>query len=260
MTFTTITTKIYNKIATIIFNRPAVHNCMSTLFIEELANAMQTFSLDETIRIIILQAEGKSFCAGADLNDMKRMANYSEAENLQDARRLQNLLHSIYSCPKPTMAIVQGPAYGGGCGLVSCCDITLASAKAVFCFSEVKLGLIPAVISPYVRNKLSISAMQRYFLTAEVIDAHTAKDLGLIHQIVADDDLLIEAMRFAEHLLKNSPAAMKATKELIHTVNTTSDTKALQAYTAQAIATARVSPEGQEGLQAFLDKRKPYWT
>jgi methylglutaconyl-CoA hydratase len=207
-----------------------------------------------------LSASGKSFSAGADLNWMRRMADYSLQQNLADARGLAELMRTLNTLSKPTIALVQGAAYGGGVGLVACCDIAIASSRATFCLSEVKLGLIPAVISPYLVAAIGSRPCRRYFLSAEPFDAWEAHRLGLIHEVVEDHAALKERSEFfADQLLKNGPCAMASAKRLIAAVGGRLIDDALIADTAARIADQRASAEGREGLAAFLEKRKPGW-
>jgi methylglutaconyl-CoA hydratase len=209
-------------------------------------------------RLLVLRANGKSFSAGADLNWMQRVAQYSQAENKADAENLAELMSSLYYFPHPTLAIVQGAAFGGGVGLVSCCDIAIASDKASFCLSEVKLGLVPAVISPYVIAAIGTRQAQRYFLSAERFDAQTAYHLGLVQQLCTPETLDNQATALIDNLLSNAPVALSACKQLIHRVDASINPE-LRDYTTSLIAQLRVSPEGQEGLAAFLEKRPAGW-
>lgn len=255
----TLTVNIQDQVGYITFTRSHVHHCMNGLFIDDLIQAIEALNVDKDARVIVLAATGKSFCAGADLNDMKKMAHYSMQENINDASKLAHLFSTLYHSPKPTLALVNGPAYGGGIGLVACCDLVIAADVATFCFSEVKLGLIPAVISPYIKHKLSISAIQRYFLTAELFDADTAKSLGLVHEVVKSEALAEKGKQIIQYLLKNSPHAITQAKQLIDTLTQTQDQSVLHEYTINAIANIRISEQGQEGLQAFFEKRKANW-
>jgi len=212
------------------------------------------------VRLVILAANGKSFSAGADLNDMRRMADNSRDQNLADAKGIAGLMRTLNTLAKPTIALIQGAAYGGGVGLTACCDIVLATARATFCVSEVKLGLIPAVISPYVIAAIGARAARRYFMSAEVLSAAEAHRLGLVHEVVADDqELAAAAERITIQLLKNGPSAMSAAKKLITTVSGRSVDDALFAETAGLMADRRATPECREGLSAFLEKRSPGW-
>jgi methylglutaconyl-CoA hydratase len=252
-------TEIRDHVATIWLNRPDVHNAFDDALIAELTAELRRLDGLAEARVIVLAAEGKSFSAGADLNWMKRMAQYSEEENLRDARALANLMRTLHGVGKPTIARVQGAAFGGGVGLVACCDIAVASKEALFCLSEVRLGMIPSVISPYVIAAMGQRAAQRYFLTAERFDADEAKRVGLVQGVVAPNDLDEAVAAMASHLLKGGPAALAAAKELIADVSRQPIDDALVEETARRIAALRVSPGGREGIAAFLEKRKPDW-
>lgn len=257
----TILTNIDSRgVATLTMNRPELHNAFDDTLIAELTDVLKELDDDSDVRVVILAANGKSFSAGADLNWMRRMADYSREQNLADAEELAELMRTLNTLSKPTIALVQGAAYGGGVGLVACCDIAIASARALFCLSEVKLGLFPAVISPYVIAAIGPRASRRYFLTAESFDAGEALLLGLVHQVVADECELSDAAEgLVSRLLANSPAAMEGAKNLIAAVYGRQLDDALIADTAGRIADQRSSREGREGLSAFIEKRKPSW-
>ncbi len=246
--------------ATLTLNRPELHNAFDDQLIADMTRILQGFANDSQVRLVILAAAGKSFSAGADLGWMQRMADYSHAENLADAEALANLLRTLNDLPKPTIALVQGAAYGGGVGLVAACDLVLATPKASFCLSEVKLGLIPAVISPYVVAAIGSRAARRYCISAERFSVERALQLGLVHELVAMDELTTEADRLSRLLLKNGPQAMAAAKKLVADVANHPLDSELIAETAERIATTRASDEGREGLAAFLEKRRPNWT
>ncbi len=247
-------------VARLTLNRPQVHNAFNDDLIASLTAALETLGKDPEVRLVVLAALGKSFSAGADLNWMKRMAGYSEAENLEDARALAALMATLNGLPKPTLAVVQGPAFGGGVGLVACCDIALAAESASFALSEVKLGLIPAVISPYVVAAMGEAAARRYFLTAERFSAAEAHRLGLIHEVVEASALEAARERVVEALLQAGPASQAASKELIAAVAQRPVDAALVEDTARRIAKVRAAPEAREGIAAFLEKRKPAWS
>jgi methylglutaconyl-CoA hydratase len=246
-------------VATLTLARPELHNAFDDALIAALTAEIGRLGSMETVRAIVLAAEGKSFSAGADLNWMKRMAAYSEAENRRDADALAELMRALNECPKPTIARVQGPAFGGGVGLVACCDMAVAAENATFCLSEVKLGLIPAVISPYVLRAMGARAARRFFLTAEIFDAAEARRLGLVHEVAASEALddAIEAL--LAKLLAAGPAALAECKALIARVAESAIDAAMIADTAARIARVRISAEGREGIAAFLAKRKPAW-
>lgn len=246
-------------IATVTLNRPAIHNAFDDQVIEQLTAAFQRAGNDSQVRALILAAGGRSFCAGGDINWMRRMATYSHEENLRDADKLANMLHTLNYLPKPTIARVQGAAFGGGVGLVSCCDMAVASPRASFCLSEVKIGLLPATISPYVVRAIGEKAARRYFITAERFSAATALQLGLVSELVEEEQLDACISSLVASLLSNGPEAIKKAKQLVFDVANRKVDNALIASTSRAIADARGSAEGQEGLTAFLEKRKPDW-
>ncbi len=247
-------------VGSIELDRPERHNAFDDALIGELLDLINQLAGDASVRIVVLRAAGKSFSAGADLNWMRRMSDYDAAQNLADAQQLAELMHRLNSLPKPTIARVQGAAFGGGVGLVACCDIALASARALFCLSEVKLGLIPAVISPYVVRAIGEPAARRYLLSAERFDAQQACRLGLVHEVAADAaalDAQLQAM--IDTLFEGGPSAQAEAKDLILEVAGKSIDRDLIAETAARIARIRASDEGREGLNAFLDKRNPDW-
>jgi methylglutaconyl-CoA hydratase len=244
--------------ARLILNRGEVHNAFDDGLIGELTAAFEAVGSEEDVRAVVLAGEGRSFSAGADLNWMRRMADYSEDENLADARKLARLMQAIDKCPKPTIARVQGAAFGGGVGLVAACDVAVASERASFCLSEVRLGIIPAVISPYVVRAIGPRAARRYFQTAERFDAREAHRIGLVSEVVAEDELDVKVDAILEALAEGGPAAQAAAKALVDAV-ADRDPDSVLDVTAKRIAEVRVSAEGQEGLSAFLDKRKPAW-
>jgi methylglutaconyl-CoA hydratase len=246
-------------VASLVLNRPDVHNAFDDLMIAELIAVLNKLATDDNVRLLLLKANGKNFSAGADLNWMRSMAEKDYPQNLNDANELALLMHTLDKFPKPTIAMVQGAAFGGAVGLVACCDMAIASNNASFCLSEVKIGLIPAVISPYVMRAIGERQSRRYFLSAERFSADTAKQLGLLHEVVSANELQDCAEQFITNLLLNSPAAMSAAKTLIHNIYNRKISNNVRAHTTQAIAEIRVSAEGQEGLGAFLDKRRPNW-
>lgn len=247
-------------VATLTMNRPELHNAFDDVLIADLTSALRELDDDPDVRVVFLAASGKSFSAGADLNWMRRMADYSREQNLADAEGLAELMRTLDTLSKPTVALVHGAAYGGGVGLVACCDIAIATPRASFCLSEVKLGLIPAVISPYVIAAIGARASRRYFLSAELFDAAEAHRLGLVHQIVVDEQALAAAAdHMASRLLANGPGAMAAAKNLIAAVTGRHVDDALIADTSERIADQRSSLEGRVGLSAFLEKRSPAW-
>ena len=248
-----------NGVAKITLNRPELHNAFDDLVIKELTNAIYQINRDETIRILVLAATGKSFSAGADLNWMKRMAGYNWEENYQDSLKLAGLMQALYECEKTTIAIVQGAAFGGGVGLVACCDIVLASDKAIFCLSEVKLGLIPSVISPYVVKAIGERNSKRFFATAEKFSAAEAKNIQLIHKVFAHDELINQAQDYVNRVLANGPRAMVHSKRLVNYVYNQPITEELVRETAHRISDIRATSEGKEGVASFLEKRPADW-
>lgn len=255
-----VNTELDGPVAIITLNRPDKHNAFDDTLIADLTAHLQALDAHDAVRVVVLSASGKSFSAGADLNWMKRMAGYSEADNERDAMALATLMKTLYALSKPTIARVHGPAYGGGVGLVACCDIAVGSHDAAFSLSEVKLGLMPAVISPYVIAAIGERAAHRYFLTAERFDAAEGYRLGLLSELVNDEEGLDTSIeQIIANILAAGPNALREAKLLIDAVRGQPLSNALIADTAARIARVRVSPEGQEGLRAFLDKRKPAW-
>ena len=246
-------------VATVTLDRPELHNAFDDTMMAQLAAAFRELGADDSVRVIVLAARGRSFSAGADLNWMKRMVGYSYDENVADAALLADMLESIHGAPKPVIGRVQGAAFGGGVGLVAACDIALGTARASFCLSEVKLGIIPAVISPYLLERIGATAARRYSLTAERFDAAEALRMGLLAGVCADEHELDAAIgELCAALAKNGPAALAACKSLWDAV-AAAPPDSCREETARRIAAIRVSPEGQEGLSAFLAKRTPSW-
>ena len=259
MDYQTLTVSIADKVATVTLNRPDLRNAFNEHSIAELALVFDELGRTELVRAIVLAANGPAFCAGADLNWMKKMAGYSHSENQEDAMRLADMLRTIYLCPKPTVAKVQGDCYAGGMGLVAACDIVVSVDTACYCLSEVKLGLIPATISPYVIKAMGEQAARRYFLTAERFDAKEAQRIGFAHEVVTADELDTTVAGIAKGLVNNSPNAVMEAKKLVREVVGAPVTDALLADTANRIAAIRASMEGREGVASFLEKRKPSW-
>ncbi len=251
--------EVESGIARVILNRPEVHNALDDRLILELNASLEKIALDREVRLVLLTGQGGSFCAGGDLNWMRRTADYTYEQNLADAMSLAKLLLTLNTMPQPTLALVNGPAYGGGVGLVACCDIAIAADTAKFSLSEVRLGLIPATISPYVVRKIGESKARRYFLTAEVFEASEAEKIGLVHEVVAASGLAEAAAWFIKRLREGGPASQAAAKRLIARVAGAPLDDALMEDTAQRIATQRASVEGKEGTEAFLAKRPPKW-
>jgi methylglutaconyl-CoA hydratase len=253
-------TQTHKGVHTITLARPEVRNAFNETLIGEIRRAFELASADDAVRCIVLAAEGKAFCAGADLNWMRRMADYNRQQNIDDAGELARMLRTIFECPKPTIARVQGDVYAGGMGLVAACDMAVSLNSAGYCLSEVKLGLIPATISPYVIRAIGARASHRYFLTAERFDADEALRLGLVHEVVSSEAQLDERVSaLAQALLLASPNTMRECKQLLHDVAGQQIDDALVAQTVAGIADIRASAEGKEGVQSFLQKRKPNW-
>ena len=250
---------IQNQVATVTLSRPEVRNAFNDEVIAELTEAFVRLGDDPQVRVVVLAAEGPAFCAGADLNWMRRMADYSREENEEDAGKLAFMLRAIYECPKPTIARVQGDVYAGGMGLVAACDMAVSVDTAGFCLSEVKLGLIPATISPYVIRAMGARAAHRYFLTAERFDAAEALRIGFVHAVVGADQLDAKVDELLKALTSASPNAVRACKQLVQNVAEREIDASLIAATVEGIADIRASAEGREGVQSFLQKRKPGW-
>lgn len=246
---------------TLRLNRPEVHNAFDASLIGELTAELKSIAADDRIRGVVLTGNGKSFSAGADLNWMKSMVEAGEAENKQDALRLAELMRTLEFLPKPTIAMVNGAAMGGGVGLVACCDIAIAAEGAKFALSEAKLGLVPAVISPYVIRRIGQGQARRYFLTAEIFDAARAEQLGLVSECVAEAELESSVEQLKRFIAKSGPLAVRHAKQLIGIIqgNSAQAQQTLDEATADLIAKLRVSPEAQEGMSAFLDKRPAEW-
>ncbi len=248
--------------ATITLNRPNSHNAFDAELIEALTAALQQVAADDSLRCLVLTGAGNTFSAGADLNWMRAMASATEQENVADAQALAQCLRTLNNLPIPTLARVNGSAYGGGVGLIACCDIAVAVNSAKFTLSEVKLGLVPAVISPYVISAIGERQARRYFLSAEIFDAEVAQQIGLIHECVAAEQLDETLNRILHWLGKGGKQAQSEAKQLIHSyqsANTAETMRAQDAQNAALIARLRVSHEGQQGLNAFLEKRPADW-
>ena len=238
----------------ITLNRVEKHNAFDDALLKSLQIELDKAILNQSVRTIILKANGKHFSAGADLHWMQRMVGYSEAENIADALVLANVMKTLHECPKPIIAMIQGAAFGGGAGLVAACDIAVAATSARFCFSEVKLGLIPAIISPYVVKAIGERAAKWLFMSAEIIDANQAKALGLVHYCVDERDLQKFTIELSNQFLSCAPQAVTQAKQLVDTVTGKPINEVLSLETATLIAKKRVSDEGQEWIQKFLNK------
>jgi methylglutaconyl-CoA hydratase len=243
-------------IVRVTLNRPEVRNAFNEGLIAELQDIFTKLGSDERCRVIVLQANGKSFCAGADLNWMKSMANFTKEENVADSRKMAVMLNTIYACPKPVIAKVQGDAYAGGVGLASVCDILIASNQVRFCISEAKLGLLPATIAPYVIRALGEQASRRYFVTAEIFTASQAKEIGFVHELVDPDALDSKVDEVCQAILSNGPMAVMACKKIVRDISQQAITPALLEDTVERIASIRTSDEAQVRMKAFLEKSK----
>lgn len=246
-------------VARLTMNRPELRNAFNEALIGEICEAIGRLHSDPNVRIIVLTGAGKAFSAGADLNMMQRAAGFSAAENKDDARRLAHMLRAIYASPKPTVALVNGPAMGGGLGLIAACDIAIGAEDAFFALSEVRLGLIPAVISPFVIDAIGARQARRYFITGERFDARTAKEIGLLHIVENAGGLNAALESVISDLLACGPSAQNEAKELIRAVAHHAIDERILDDTAGRIARMRASDEGKEGVAAFLEKRKPAW-
>ncbi|MDD3652091.1 enoyl-CoA hydratase/isomerase family protein [Immundisolibacter sp.] len=249
----------HRGVATLTLNRPQVHNAFDDVLIAELTERLSRLGTDPAVRALVLTGAGESFCAGGDLNWMRSMVDFSAAENQADALKLAQLLEVLDTLPKPTVARVNGSAFGGGVGLVACCDVAVGVDTARFGLTEVRLGLAPATIAPYVVRAMGARQARRYFLTGERFDAPVALRLGLLHEAVASDALDAAVERLLDDLLKGGPLALAACKRLVGDVTASPDRDGLKRDTAALIARLRVSDEGQEGLHAFFARRAPTW-
>jgi methylglutaconyl-CoA hydratase len=257
MTDALITERDDRGIATLTLNRPNKHNALNTELIDALVEYFEEFYEKPNARVVIITGAGKSFCSGADLNEMLSMSKVSEDENRQDAIRLASLMNTLYSLPVPTIARINGPAFGGGLGILACCDFAIATDNAYFAFTELRLGLLPAIIAPYIINAIGMRAAKQYFLCASRISAKQAYYAGLITHLVDQDSLDTAVMECINSLVLSGPEAINECKRFIdHLVPIDADT--IQ-HTADLIARLRVSPEGQEGISAFVEKRRPRW-
>ncbi len=259
MKFKTLEVTVNHRVAVLWLAREAVRNAFNEVSIAELTSAFNQFGNDDEVRAIVLAAQGPAFCAGADLDWMRRMAGYSSAENEADAMKLATMLRTIYECPKPVIARVHGDVYAGGVGLVAACDISVASLDASFCLSETKLGLIPATIGPYVLRAMNANAARRYFLTAEKFTAGEAFRIGLVHDITPPEELDGKVNEILGALMLTSQNAVTQAKRLVRDLTARPIDDGLVADTAQRIAAIRASADGREGVRSFLEKRKPQW-
>ena len=249
------------SVATVTLNRPAVHNALNDALIGEIERCFRALGTDSGVRVVVLTGAGRSFCAGADVNWMRAAAGYTEEENHADALNLVRMLEAVDSCPKPVVARVNGAALGGGAGIVAACDLAIASETARFAFSEVRLGIVPATISPFVIRRIGPGAARAHFLLGEQFDATEARRIGLVFRAAPPDALDAEVDRIVQSLLAGGPAAQTAVKALLRPLTSgTVPADGVAEYTAGVIAERRASPEGQEGLRAFLERRPPAWT
>lgn len=258
MKYDTIEVSKKNDIVFISLNRPDVHNAMNESLMTELTNSFIKFSSDRTVRVIVLTGKGKSFCAGADLNWMKSMVHYSKEENIKDSKLLLNLYETIYQCPKPVIGRINGHAFGGGLGLIAVCDITITIPDLKFAFSEANLGIIPSVISTYVAQRINQAAIRRLFITAERFDSSVAYDIGLIDFIVPPNELDLKVKYYIEQVKSSGPIAISEIKNLIKKYREL-NIEDYKDFTVKKISELRISEEGQEGINAFLNKTKPKW-
>ena len=246
-------------VAEVWLNRPDVRNAFNDEVIAELTAAFAQLASDAQVRVVVLSGRGKAFCAGADLNWMRAMADYSWEQNREDAQRLADMLWTLDQCPVPVVGRVQGDCYAGGMGLAAICDVLVASRNVTFCLSEARLGLLPATISPYVVRAMGPQAARRYFVTAERFSAAQAHAMGLVHELCEPEALDAKVAEIATTLVANGPAAVKACKQLVRDIAGQELTEALRAETARRIADIRASSQGKEGVQSFLGKRSPNW-
>ena len=253
-----VTQELAGSVLTVTLNRPDLHNAMNPAIVAALTDIFNDLPARDDVRAVVLTGRGRSFCAGADLAAMRTAADYTFDQNVADGRAIFDLMLAIDRCPRPVVGRVNGPAIGGGAGLVSCCDIVVAVERAVFAFSEARLGIVPAVISPFVLAKIGPSAARELFLTGERFDARRAQAIGLVHHIVAEEALDAAVAERVGQLLQAAPGAQTTVKELIHTV-AFRPKESTRDYTAETIARRRASDEGREGMSAFLEKRQPKW-
>lgn len=259
MKYNTIEIRKNDNIATIYLDRPDVHNALNEQLMKELKKCFDELTNDKEIKIIILTGKGKSFCAGADLNWMKSMVNYSMDKNIEDSTLLLNLFESIYKSPKPIIARVNGHAFGGGIGLFAVCDIILTVPNCKFAFSEVKLGIIPAVISTYIVRRIGISNMRRLFITGERFNSNYARDIGLVDFVFSENELDNEIEKYINILLSSGPNAISEIKKLVISYEKM-ELEKYKNFTVKKISELRISDEGQKGINSFLEKRKPKWS
>ncbi|WP_018630141.1 enoyl-CoA hydratase/isomerase family protein [Niabella aurantiaca] len=258
MTYTTIETEQHYRIATVWLNRPEVRNALNNMMIEELIHVFETLGADNAVRVITLRGRGKVFCAGADLKWMKATATSGYEESLEENRQLARCFQTVYNTPKPTIAVVHGAAMGGANGLLAACDFAYAGDDTLFAFSEVRLGLVPATIAPYILKRTGEATAKELMLTGRQFHAKEAAQAGLINQVLQEMELESKVAELVQELLQGGPNSIAACKRLLHHLSEKEPETAIP-YTVEAIARARSSTEGQEGMQAFFEKRKPNW-
>lgn len=247
-----------NGVKEVILNRPEVRNAFSPKMITELSTVFKSMAFDNKTRLVVLRGEGSVFCSGADLQWMQEMVNYSLEQNEKDSLVLYDLFQSIYDCPIPVLGVVQGSAFGGALGLLACCDVVITGEKTQFCFSEVKLGIVPAVISSFILRKIPQSQARPWMISGRIFDTPTARRMGLVTEVVADEDLQEKVIEVVHDMLLTGPEAARATKKLLNDI-VAEQFPDLRMKTAKLIAERRVSAEGQEGLKSFLNKKSPAW-
>lgn len=257
--FETIEVKIDQKVATVWLNRPQIHNAFNEIMIEELSWVFTELGSSQNVRVIVLRGKGPSFCAGADLNWMRDVSQYSYDQNLAESLNLSECFHRIYSCPKPTIAVVHGAAIGGANGLLSACDIVIATEQSKFSLSEVKIGIVPACISPYVIKRVGEFTARELMLTGMRFDGQRAEHMGLVNRSISEGEVENTLQTYQDGFKTSGPEAIAQCKVLIDKVVNTLSLEEAKTYTAEMIAAIRASAEGQEGMKAFLEKRKPRW-
>lgn len=256
--YTTLEVEQKESVAHVALNRPEVNNAFNETQVEELTECFSKLNGHDGVSVIVLTGKGRHFCAGADLAWMQKISTYTREENIADSQKMARMFHVMATCPKPVVGRINGSAFGGGVGLVAVCDIAVCSNEAVFAFSEVKLGIVPAVISSYVIPKVGVSQARLLFLTGQRFTAQKAFEIGLVHEVCPSEALDSTVHTYIESLQTSGPNAMKAAKALIETWSSSSEEE-FRAYTPQLIADLRASDEGREGIRAFLEKRKPVW-
>lgn len=258
MSYQTVEFSVDGRIANVTFNRPEIHNAFNGTVIEEMSDIFAKIKANDDIRVVLLTGKGKSFCAGADLNWMRGVIKQSFDENLAESNALADLFYSIYTCKRPVIGRINGAAIGGGTGFVAVCDIAIAARSAKFSFSEVKIGVVPACIGPYVVKKMGEGKARELFITGERMNGDRAYEVGLVNRVVDDDQLDAEVDDLIRSVLTSGPEAVAMAKRLVSEVPGMTPEQ-FKPYTAEMIARLRVSDEGQEGMDAFLNKRKPKW-